>query len=146
MAINDTFGLATLTAELDTDEGTRQYPYTDTKGYLSIGRGRNLTGKGLAPDEVDYLFDNDVADCCATMDKQIPWWRTLPASKQRVMINLCFMGWGSFSTFHHFLSQMQARDYLEAAHELEDSDWYRQVGTRGPRVVARLLAPPGAVA
>jgi lysozyme len=139
MTIHDTFGLAALTAELTTDEGRRALPYTDTKGYLSIGIGRNLTGRGLEPEEIDYLFSNDVGACCATMDRQIPWWRSLPPTKQRVMINLCFMGWGSLSTFKRFLAAMQGQDWQEASEELVDSDWYRQVGTRGPRVVAQLL-------
>lgn len=145
MTSNDTFGLPALTAELDLDEGTETFPYTDTRGYLSIGRGRNLTGKGLSPDEIDYLFANDVAGCCAIMDHNIPWWRTLPPAKQRVMINLCFMGWGSFSQFHRFLAAMQGQDWQVAADELENSLWFRQVHDRGPRVVARLLAAADAV-
>lgn len=146
--MKDTFSLPALTAELTIDEGRKQFPYTDTKGYLSIGRGRNLTGKGLSDPEIDYLFANDVADCCDTMDQHIPWWRTLPPTKQRVMINLCFMGWGSLSQFKRFLAAMQGQDWQEAAHELEDSMWFRQVHERGPRVVARLLGrtDAGAVA
>lgn len=145
MIFNDTLDLAALTAELTMDEGRRAFPYTDTKGYLSAGIGRNLTGKGFSPDEIDYLFANDVAECAATMDVQIPWWRKLPAAKQRVLVNLCFMGWAKLATFTRFLAAMRIGDYRAAAHELEDSDWFRQVGERGPRVVARLLAT-GAVA
>lgn len=139
MTVTDTFGLAALTEELTTDEGREPFPYTDTKGYLSIGIGRNLTGRGLDAGEVDFLFANDVEQCCATMDKEIPWWRGLPASKQRCMINLCFMGWGSFSGFVHFLSAMQGGDWEGAAAELRDSKWYIQERSRGPRVVNRLL-------
>lgn len=138
--ILDTFGLPVLTAEMTTDEGREAFPYTDSKGYLSIAIGRNLTGRGLQPDEIDYLFANDVAQCCFIMDKQIPWWRTLPQAKQRVLINLCFMGWGSLSQFHHFLAAMQALNWKDAGDELVDSLWYSQVGARGPRVVGRLLA------
>jgi lysozyme len=139
MNIDDTFSLPALTSELTQDEGRKTFPYTDTKGYLSIGIGRNLTGRGLTSDEVDYLFGNDVADCCATMDQHIPWWRTLPPTKQRVMINLCFMGWASLSQFQRFLAAMQGQDWQDAAHEIEDSLWFQQVRDRGPRVVARLL-------
>jgi lysozyme len=142
MPINDTFGLARLTAELTQDEGRKRFPYTDTRGYLSVGVGRNLTGRGLSDDEIDLLFHNDVADCCAQMDTHIPWWRTLPPSKQRVMVNLCFAGWGTMSKFVHFLAAMRAHDWLEAAAELRDSDWYVQVRDRGPRVVDRLLIDP----
>jgi lysozyme len=136
----DTFNRAALTAEMDTDEGHENFPYTDTKGYLSIARGRNLTGKGVSDAEIEFMFSNDVVDCCSIMDAHIPWWRTLPPSKQRVMINLCFMGWESFSQFYHFLAAMQAENWTTAAAEIENSKWYGQVRDRGPRVVARLLA------
>lgn len=144
--MTDTFDIAKLTAELTLDEGVRQYPYTDTRGFLSIGRGRNLTGKGLAPDEVEYLFDNDIRDCCTCLDKHVPWWRDLPPHAQRTMLNLSFMGWNHLATFTHFLAAMQAHNWIEAAAELQDSRWYRQVGERGPRVVARLLGGPAPTA
>lgn len=141
--MNDTFTMWLLTDEMTRDEGREPFPYTDTRGYLSIGIGRNLTGKGLSSVEIDFLFDNDVEQCCDTMDKEVPWWRQLPPGKQRVMINLCFMGWEKLSTFHHFLAAMEANNWHVAADELRDSLWYKEVRERGPRVVARLLAPDG---
>lgn len=137
---NDTFGFAELQKELETDEGRKNFPYLDTVGLTSIGIGRNLTGRGLADDEVDYLFHNDVALCCDVMDENIPWWRGLPPNAQRVMINLCFMGWHSFSQFTHFLAYMKAGDFVQASVELQNSRWWNQVGLRGPRVKARLLS------
>lgn len=137
--INDTFGLSDLTTELTLDEGRRALPYPDTKGNISIGIGRNLAGRGISEPEIDVLFANDLAECCATMDQNIPWWRTLPPAKQRVMINLCFMGWGSFSQFHLLFAAMQRQDWPEAARQIENSQWYGQVRDRGPRVVGRLL-------
>jgi lysozyme len=146
VTIRDTFGLPALTGELDIDEGKERFPYIDTRGNLTGGRGRNLSGKGFSDDEIDLMFANDVTECCRDLDAHAPWWRTLPQSKQRVMINLCFMGWGSLSQFHKFLAAIQVQNYPAAAHELENSDWYKQVKERGPRVVERLLAEPGAIA
>lgn len=137
----DTYNADILKAEMSEDEGTEAFPYTDSRGYLSIARGRNLTGKGLSPAEIEFLYDNDVAEVCGIMDRQIPWWRSLPPAKQRVMINLCFMGWGRFSGFHKFMDAMQQRDYERAGGEIRNSLWFSQVRDRGPRVVARLLAP-----
>jgi lysozyme len=139
--VTDTFDLAILTEELTQDEGTRAFPYTDTKGHLSIGIGHNLSAKGITAAAIDFLFAGDVDDCCAVMDRNIDWWRALPMSKQRVMINLVFnMGWASFSQFHHFLAAMEAEDWPTAAAQLKDSVWFHQVGDRGPRVIGRLLA------
>ena len=41
-------------------EGRRQFPYYDTRGKLTIAVGRNLNDRGLADDEIDYLFANDL--------------------------------------------------------------------------------------
>lgn len=142
--MDDTFGLKLLTAELNVDEGYERLPYIDSRGNLSGGRGRNL-GKGFSDSEIELMFANDVAGCCEAMDRFIPWWRTLPPAKQRVMINLCFnLGWNSLAGFTHFLAAMRSGNWAVAADELKDSRWWGQVGERGPRVVARLLAPDGA--
>ena len=42
-------------------EGRRAFPYLDTAGRLTIGVGRNLTDRGLAGDEIDYLLATDIA-------------------------------------------------------------------------------------
>lgn len=137
--MQDTFDMQTLTAELTTDEGKRNRVYADTLGLMTIGIGRELTHKGISDAEIQILFNNDVEACCAIMDQEIPWWRNLPANQQRVMINLCFMGWGSFRQFTKFLAAIRAGQLNDAAAELQNSQWWRQVGERGPRVVARLL-------
>lgn len=139
MTINDTFGLVALTTELTLDEKRVAIPYFDTRHHLTGGIGRNL-GRGFSDAEIDFLFANDVADCCRSLDAHVPWWRTLPPTKQRVMINLCFnMGWTQFAQFKRFLGAMQGQDWQEAADELKDSLWFGEVHDRGPRVIARLL-------
>lgn len=138
--MKDTFGIDALNQELSIDEGRRLQAYLDTEGLVTIGVGRELTHHGITDAECDFLLANDISACCDIMDKQIAWWRGLPPTQQRVMVNLCFMGWGSFSQFHKFLSAMQAHDFKSAATELKNSRWWTQVRLRGPRVVARLLS------
>lgn len=149
----DTFDVAELTAELIVDEGERLTAYTDTVGLVTIGIGRELSRKGISKEECMYLFRNDVQACAETMDRDIPWWRHLAPNEQRVMINLCFMGWGSFSQFHRFQAAMEAVANVRsgkaagdvsallntAVTELQNSRWWQQVKSRGPRVVSRLL-------
>lgn len=141
--MDDTFGFDELKAELIVDEGQRLQAYVDTVGLVTIGIGRELSRKGISEAECDLLFSNDVEACAAVMDEHISWWRTLPQGAQRVMINLCFMGWGSFSQFHHFLEAMRTHDWDRAVAELQDSRWWEQVKSRGPRVVERLRASVG---
>lgn len=143
--MTDTFDPVALRAELTLDEGRKYYPYTDSRGCLSIGIGRNLTGVGISAAEIDFLFANDTAESCAMLDQKVQWWRSLPPAQQRVMINLCFnLGWPKFAQFQKFLAAMQAGSWAGAASELADSLWYGQVGLRGPRMIARLttIIPP----
>jgi lysozyme len=141
--MNDTYGAALLDAELTQDEGKERIPYVDSRGHLSGGVGRNL-GKGFSDDEIALMFANDKRDAVHDLDANAAWWRTLMPQHQRVMINLTFnMGWPVLSQFKRFLAAMKLGNWTVAAAELKDSAWWGQVGTRGPRVVARLLAPDG---
>lgn len=123
-------------------EGKRSAPYTDTKGFISIGIGRNLQGNPLKDDEIAYLFRNDVRDCCRVMDENIAWWRALNHDCQVAMVSLCFMGWETFRQFEHFLAAMKAMANGEgdqasiARAELRNSRWWDQVGQRGPLTAA----------
>lgn len=149
---DDTFNVTILQTELTQDEGREMRIYPDTLGIMSIGIGRNLEDPGIRAQECDFLWLNDVVDCCAVMDKNIPWWRKLEPNEQRCFINLCFMGWSKFAGFRLFMQAMQdllaarersdanmATHYMQTAvAELKNSKWYTQVKTRGPRVVERL--------
>jgi lysozyme len=162
--VKESFNQAQLLADLREDEGYRKQAYVDTVGLTTIGIGRELSHRGLSDQEVMFLYHNDVDACCAIMDQDIPWWRNLAENEQRVMINLCFMGWGSFSGFHNFLAAMKSiasiregdvssiddnaiiQSYLRTAvRELQNSKWWEQVKSRGPRVVARLMGTANAV-
>lgn len=130
-----------LRAELVEDEGSRSRAYTDTRGNVTVGIGRNLTGKGLSMGEIDFLYINDVSDCCTSLDTNVGWWRDLADAQQRVMLNLCFnMGWQGLNEFKNFLYYMQRHEFSNAAVELQNSDWWHEIGERGPRMVARLLS------
>ena len=39
-------------------EGRRQFPYYDTRGKLTVAVGRNLTDRGLADDEIEFLVSS----------------------------------------------------------------------------------------
>ena len=45
---------------------------------LTIGFGRNLDGKGSSESEACMLLANDVDDAWRDLDKNCPWWTTMP--------------------------------------------------------------------
>jgi lysozyme len=141
--------LAKLKADLIRDEDRRLCVYDDAtgdpvvKGYVmkgnpTIGVGRLLTaGRGLSVAETDLLLDNDLAWVFDDLDRNAPWWRRMPEPAQRALANQCFnMGWPVLAGFRNMLAALKAHDYETAANEAEDSKWFRQVGDRGPRIVA----------
>jgi lysozyme len=123
-------------------EGYRQFPYKDTVDVLTIGIGRNLEAKGLNPDEIELMFDNDFRDAeqaAASLD----CWPGLNEVRRGVLVEMVFqMGLGGVLTFENFLSAAEDGDYEEAADEMLDSKWARQT----PNRARRLLTLSGSVA
>lgn len=141
-----TFNMAALEMQLTVDEGDKFSPYRDTAGHWTVGIGHNLDASPLPHQkypmteaEVDALFAQDVAIAVKALNNHLLWWQQLDDPRQRVMIDLTFnMGIGELQTFTTFLHYMRTENYDMAAKDLEGTLWYRQVGTRGPRVVALL--------
>jgi lysozyme len=109
----------------------RLMPYTDTVGKLTIGYGRNLTDMGLTENEARYLLENDVGRVREKFDHSLPWWRTAPDVVQLVLLNMGYnMGVPTLLTFTTTLALLQAGRYALAAHNLTNTKWHGQVGTR----------------
>ncbi|NBW18173.1 MAG: lysozyme [Caulobacteraceae bacterium] len=126
---------ADMIALLERDEGLRLKPYKDTVGKLTIGIGRNLDDVGITAEEARYLVENDIGRCEADLNRNLPGWRDLTEARQQVMVSLVFnLGWPNLSGFLKFLAALKRHAYAEAADELRDSLWYRQVKGRGERL------------
>ncbi len=126
-----------LRQQLRTHEGWELFPYKDTVGKLTIGCGRNLTDRGLSEPEIRFLLDNDINDCINAL-VTFPWFPALDPVRQRVFVDLCFMGMGRLRGFTKMLAATARGDWATAAHELLDSKYAVQVGERA-RTLARML-------
>jgi lysozyme len=156
-----------LHSQLILEEGLRLMPYDDAtgrpvasmgicRGKLTIGIGRNLDGNPLTKMEQEIighdgrtrpitheqalmLLDHDIANVCRVLDNSIPWWEYLDEIHARVLVDLCFnMGITKLLGFRNFLRNLRTGSYSAAADDLKDSLWYKQVGTRGVRLVAMM--------
>ena len=131
--------LAALRQQLTLHEGVRLKPYTCPAGYLTIGVGRNLEGKGISADEAAMLLDNDITDVIRQLSRALPGFMDLDPVRQRALVDMGFMGVGSLLKFRKMLAALWAKDYAEAARQALDSKWARQVGPhRAGRVAAML--------
>jgi len=129
------FDLATLRDELIRDEALKLKPYKDTVGKTTIGIGRNLDDVGISHSEAVMLLDNDIQRTADALTAKLPWWQTLDAVRQRVMLNMAFiMGINSLLGFHNTLTMIQSGRYEDAAAGMLQSLLARQVGDRAKRL------------
>lgn len=127
--------LALLNKELSRDEGRRNRLYKDTVGKWTIGIGRNLSDKPISDRVIDILFEEDVEEAIAELDRVLPWWASQPDSIQRVLVNMMFnMGANRLLGFKNTLKAIEERRYLDAARGMRQSLWAKQVGQRAERL------------
>lgn len=124
-----------LKADLIKDEGKRKFAYECTEGKITVGVGRNLEDKGLSEDEIDYLLLNDIRECSDITESSVPFFRGLNEVRQNVLINMSFnMGIRGVLGFKKMLHAAMLGDFEEAARQMLDSKWARQVGQRAVRL------------
>lgn len=119
-----------LKSQLERHEGLRLKPYRDTVGKLTIGYGRNLDDVGISPEEAELMLDNDISEAEKHL-KTVDEYNDLDAVRQAVMVNMCFnLGFYGLMGFRKTWLAIARKDYAEAARQMLDSRWARQVGNR----------------
>lgn len=132
---------ADLKAQLIRHEGLRLKVYRCSAGYLTVGVGRNLETRGITAAEADLLLDNDIALCERLLEEQFAWYADLDAVRQRALVDLCFnLGMPTLLEFKRALAALAKGDYETAGKEFRRSQWYRQVGVRGPAIVGMVIS------
>lgn len=132
--------LEALRAQIVRHEGLRLKVYNDSLGIPTIGVGRNLQDKGISEMEAMILLENDLGDVMRDLDRELPWWRHMSEIRQLVIADMAFnLGLPRLKGFKNALEAMAEGRYDEAAHEMMDSRWARQVGHRAVRL-ARMMA------
>ena len=111
-------------------EGLRLKPYQDSVGKWTIGVGRNLDDKGITEAEAMLLLSNDIGDALADA-KKFAWFGQLDSARQDVIVDMIFnLGLPRFSGFRKMIAALEHGNYPEAADQMLDSKWARQVGLR----------------
>lgn len=122
------------------NEGVRKYPYRCSAGKLTIGIGRNLEDKGLSNSEVMYLFNNDLQDTQDSAESIFEDFSQYTIEEQTVILDMLFnLGTTRFKTFKKFIRAIKERDLKEAARQIEQSAYFRQVPNRARRNIKMLL-------
>ena len=127
-------------AQLAVDEGRKEKLYVDSLGIPSIGIGRNLRDVGLRPDEIDYLFENDLKEAEAVARTMFPSFDRLSDNRKAVVLNMAFNLGYRLSGFRKLREAVEEGAWERAAAEMKDSTWATQVGRRADRLAEQMRA------
>lgn len=121
-------------------EGLKLKPYKDTRGFTTIGVGRNLDVCGISSEEAYTMLDNDLTRCQLELIS-FSWYGCMDEIRKGVIIELVFnVGLSKALQFTKMIAALKILDYPTASKELLNSDWAVQVGRdRSNNMASRLL-------
>lgn len=105
-------------------------PGGTVRGWLSIGYGRNLVGRGITLNEAEVLLANDFSAVEAELDARFPAWREWAEPRQWAIFELGYnLGVARFATeWPNTAAQLRAGGFEAVASTLAASKWRSQVG------------------
>jgi lysozyme len=128
-----------LKRQLIVHEGLKLKPYKCTSDKLTIGVGRNLEAKGISEDEAMVMLDNDIVYFEEQLRRRLPNFRDVTPCRQAVLVNMAFnLGVNGLLNFKNMLAAMVNEDFTEAAAQLLDSRYAKQVGRRANELAEQL--------
>ena len=163
---------------LSTNEGDRDYIYFDTEGNPTTGIGFNLNaahnkkflkdnnidirsvrvvdkdgntireGRNLTENEKLLMYNHSLRQAFKDARLYDPRFDQRPESVQMGLVDMAFMGLTKLKKFVKMKKGLDANDYYTVAKEAKDSDWFKQVKSRGPRTVAlfeKAIYPEGMI-
>lgn len=145
---------------IEAAEGRRLACYLDTEGIPTIGVGVNLAEprnekrvevlgrvvgnlkagrEELTDREVDWLLDGDIELAIQDARTVIANFDELDSARQTVLVDMAFnLGRRRLASFKRMRAALLEERFDEAADEMVDSRWFRQVKGRGARNVAAM--------
>ena len=138
-----------LRRDLEIDEGVIHEIYLDHLGYPTFGIGHLVTkddseygqdeGTAISEQRVIDVFNKDIRTVLEDCGRLYHNFTTLPEEVQLVVANMMFnLGYTRLSKFKGMKRGIDTRDWNQAADEMVDSRWYRQVTNRADRLVVRM--------
>jgi len=127
-------------------EGLRLEPYLCPAGAWTIGYGHKIRKHEkfmrLTIDKAERLLDADIETAEAEARSLFPesTYKNFTKNRRDVLTELVFnLGLTRFRGFKRMISAINGGDWQQAAAELEDSKWYRQVGPNRGNTLVDLL-------
>jgi|TARA_R110000803_G_scaffold55549_1_gene112472 lysozyme len=140
-----------LREQLEIDEGVKYEIYNDHLGYATFGVGHLVLesdpehgselGTPISESRVIEAFEQDCENVLRDCHILYEDFDDLPEEAQQVIANMMFnMGRPRLSKFKGMKRGIDSNQWNDAADEMVDSNWYRQVTNRADRLVERIRA------
>ncbi|MDX8413914.1 MAG: hypothetical protein R8J85_07480 [Mariprofundales bacterium] len=124
-------------------EGLRLAPYRDSVGKLTIGVGRNLDDVGISQAEAMLLLTDDIEGIVADLERQA-WFARLDGVRQIALVDMAFnLGLPRLLGFKRMVAALETGAWEQAAAEMLDSRWARQVGSRADELAQMMREGDG---
>ena len=138
-----------LQKELTEDEGCKYEIYLDHLGLPTFGIGHLVketdpeynqpVGAPVSEDRVNACFAQDIQITINDCEKLYDNFNDLPDEVQLIIANMMFnLGYPRMSKFKKMKLAVDNSDWKEAAIQMEDSLWFRQVTNRAKRLIDRM--------
>ena len=138
-----------LRVEIENDEGCKYEVYLDHLGLPTCGIGHLIkeddpehgleVGTKIDEERVNELYETDIKETIDECKLIYNDFDDLPEEAQYIIANMMFnMGRPRLSRFHKMKQAVDNRDWKEAANQMIDSRWYKQVPNRANRLVNRM--------
>lgn len=131
------------TAQLEQDEGFRPTPYLDTVGVPTFGHGLTY----ITQYESLRIVEDRVQELYWLLSASHKWFNNLTPARKSVILNMTYnLGYAGLvgdekkriRGFKDMIAALKAGDYEQAAKEMLDSKWARQVGDRAVRLANQM--------
>ena len=128
--------------ELIRDEGEVLHAYQDSEGFWTIGIGRMIDerrGGGISHEEAMQMLVSDIEKTERELSRKLISWFMLDDSRKEVLVNMAFnLGTRGLMSFRNMISAVEEGRYTDAAREMKESLWARQVGERALRLAEKM--------
>ena len=145
-----------LRKELELDEGCKHETYMCTQNKVTGGIGHMITewddekyaevGVEISDEQVKAWFNKDIETVLSDCELLYDDFDHLPEEAQLIIANMMFnLGYPRLKKFVKMKAAIDQRAWNEAANQVIDSNYYRQLPNRAGRLVKRLRSLHGSI-
>jgi len=148
--VSKDFNNKAFECQLRKHEGVRNKVYLDSKNLETAGIGHLLRedekakyplGSTVSEEQISSWFQQDTSTAIKDAQKFLGMdtWNGLDDNRKRAVADMAYnLGGSRLSKFVSFKREMQAGNYDQAARQIENTPYYQQVKTRGPKIASQI--------